>query len=85
LGFLGKSDQFCLANGDMWFNNTSVFILLTLTCVLGHLREGKTSLFREIFYKEFERYVKKTYKLTAFSIGTLLGKLGGGGFVYWDF
>jgi hypothetical protein len=44
---------------------------------LGPLREGK-NLFREIFYEEFERYVKKrSCKRAAVSIGALLGKLEG--------
>jgi hypothetical protein len=37
----------------------------------------KMYLFREIFYEEFERYVKSPCKRAALSIGTLLGNLEG--------
>ena len=76
LGFLGNSEQFFFANGDRWLNSTSVFLLLTVTCVIGPLREGKNFFIQENFYEEFERYVKKRpCKRAALFIGTLLGKL----------
>jgi hypothetical protein len=48
------------------------------------LREkGKISLFREILYEEFERYVKKAL-LTGISLHRVRVGEPGGGFVYWD-
>jgi len=78
VGFSWQKRPLFFANRDMWLNNTSVFILLRVSCVLGPLREGENFFILGHFMRNLrDMYKKGPCKLAAFSIGALLGKLEG--------